>query len=551
MHLRIIGLIKPVRLRWNVIEDLELARQFKAKGKSSPISITGRSSKAIGCRRRRIKLFLRIIWTAEQTAELIKQFAETKGDRARISIAGRSPQQIDTKLRDLGLIKSERKRCAWNRRSTALLKAKLKAGEDPKTIAIAGYTAAQVRSKIFRLGISVGPNEKWWSEEELKSLRSQWAQTGDPARITISGRSAATIRQKLIELELLEPTRSYWKAEELTALEAGWKTFGDAHKIHIPGKSVQQILLKLNALGCCSVPRWTKSQIKLLTAKWQRFHDPKKIIIRGRTAGAIRAKLLAMNVDLRNGEKPAWTEPEIASLRRDWQKCQDPAMIKIAGRSARAIKSKLIRLKLLSPVKPSRKRWELDEQIAVLERVVAGDSVQQIAESKVVERDAWGIVKWVGRMRRKQLLIPEQLEKLRAERTEGRKQPLDLKPLADLETELVRTLPKLGHGRNDAPEGEIAPVAELRKTLAPLSPPELISIGTSLAFLFRRDSISPLIRQAELQLMRGSTALSETVAALEQAAADDLLPYSRSARGRLIERIIACAYIPQRIAAAD
>ena len=223
------------RIHWTE-EDNNLLREYASMYSLQEISEKmNRSSSSIRVQARRLKInilsneeYQNSIWTEENTKELRKLVEEGKYLLEITKIMNKKDLTIIKKAKELGLtIKRENQR-KWTREEQEELIELSKTKKISELVKILDRTSSSIKDQARRLGITLIPDRRNWTEEEYKLLEKLVVEDKkSPKEIaSILGRSEDSITIKINRrgLKAQGNDKRFWTSEEEEILSDLWGT---------------------------------------------------------------------------------------------------------------------------------------------------------------------------------------------------------------------------------------------------------------------------------------------------------------------------------------
>lgn len=223
------------RIHWTE-EDNNILREYASMYSLQEISEKmNRSSSSIRVQARRLNInilsneeYQNSIWTEENTKELRKLVEEGKYLLEITKIMNKKDLTIIKKSKELGLtIKRENKR-KWTREEQEELIELSKTKKISELVKILDRTSSSIKDQARRLGITLIPDRRNWTEEEYKLLEKLVVEDKkSPKEIaSILGRSEDSITIKINRrgLKAQGNDKRFWTSEEEEILSDLWGT---------------------------------------------------------------------------------------------------------------------------------------------------------------------------------------------------------------------------------------------------------------------------------------------------------------------------------------
>lgn len=223
------------RIHWTE-EDNNILREYASMYSLQEISEKmNRSSSSIRVQARRLKINIlsneecqNSIWTEENTKELRKLVEEGKYLLEITKIMNKKDLTIIKKAKELGLtIKRENQR-KWTREEQEELIELSKTKKISELVKILDRTSSSIKDQARRLGITLIPDRRNWTEEEYKLLEKLVVEDKkSPKEIaSILGRSEDSITIKINRrgLKAQGNDKRFWTSEEEEILSDLWGT---------------------------------------------------------------------------------------------------------------------------------------------------------------------------------------------------------------------------------------------------------------------------------------------------------------------------------------
>jgi len=248
------------RIHWTE-EDNNILREYASMYSLQEISEKmNRSSSSIRVQARRLNInilsneeYQNSIWTEENTKELRKLVEEGKYLLEITKIMNKKDLTILKKAKELGLtIKRENQR-KWTREEQEELIELSKTKKISELVKILDRTSSSIKDQARRLGITLIPDRRNWTEEEYKLLEKLVVEDKkNPKEIaSILGRSEDSITIKINRrgLKIKGNDKRYWTSEEEEILSDLWGTVSVEKIAEKLDRTVSSIKNKVFQLG--------------------------------------------------------------------------------------------------------------------------------------------------------------------------------------------------------------------------------------------------------------------------------------------------------------